>query len=189
MNIILIGFRCAGKTTVGQRLAEQIKAEFVDCDEYIEKKTHLTIREIFDLCGESYFRMLEGDAIKEVCRADGRVIATGGGAALRYKNIHNLKNNGLVFFLDVGPEEAAKRITADPKSLSRRPPLTTKDLRSEVREQVGLRRDYYLKAADFTVRTDQRSAEEVVIEIVARLKTKGITEEGGPPDDRDASLA
>ena len=186
MNIILIGFRCAGKTTVGQRLAEQIKAEFVDCDEYIEKKTHLTIREIFDLCGESYFRMLEGDAIKDVCRLDGRVIATGGGAALRYKNIHNLKNNGLVFFLDVGPDEAAKRITADPKSRSRRPALTTKDLKSEVREQVGLRRDYYLKAADFTVRTDQRNAEEVVIEIVGRLKERGLPDVG---DDRDASLA
>jgi shikimate kinase len=186
MNIILIGFRCAGKTTVGQRLAEQIKAEFVDCDDYIEKKTHLTIREIFDLCGESYFRMLEGDAIKEVCRADGRVIATGGGAALRYKNIHNLKQNGLVFFLDVGPEEATKRITADPKTRSRRPPLTPKDLKSEVREQVGLRRDYYLKAADFTVRTDQRSAEEVVVEIVGRLKKRGLAEGG---DDRDASLA
>jgi len=186
MNIILIGFRCAGKTTVGQRLAQQIRAEFVDCDEYIEGKTHLTIREIFDLCGESYFRMLEGDAIKDVCRLDGRVIATGGGAALRYKNIHNLKNNGVVFFLDVGPEEAAKRITADPKSRTRRPALTSKDLKSEVREQVGLRRDYYLKAADFTVRTDQRSAEEVVLEIVARLKTRGLADAG---DDRDASLA
>ena len=185
MNIILIGFRCAGKTTVGQRLAEQFRAEFVDCDEYIEKKTNLTIREIFDLCGESYFRMLEGDAIKEVCRSDGRVIATGGGAALRYKNIHNLKNNGVVFFLDVGPEEATKRIKADPKSRSRRPPLTSKDLKSEVREQVGLRRDYYVKAADFTVRTDQRNAEEVVLEIVDRLKAKGLN----PGDDKDASLA
>ena len=186
MNIILIGFRCAGKTTVGQRLAERIKAEFIDCDEYIEKKTNLTIREIFDLCGESYFRMLEGDAIKEVCRLDGRVIATGGGAALRYKNIHNLKSNGVVFFLDVGPEEATKRIEADPKSRSRRPALTQKDLGSEVREQVGLRRGYYLKSADFTVRTDQRNAEDVVVEIVARLKSRGLTDGS---DDRDASLA
>ena len=186
MNIILIGFRCAGKTTVGRRLARQLRKEFVDCDEFIEGRTHLTIREIFDLCGESYFRLLEGDAIKEVCRLDGRVIATGGGAILRYKNIHTLKSNGVVFFLDVGPEEAAKRIKADPKSRSRRPPLTNKDLKSEVHEQVGLRRDYYLKAADFTVRTDQRNAEEVVLEIVARLKTRGLADGG---DDRDASLA
>jgi shikimate kinase len=185
MNIILIGFRCAGKTTVGQRLARRLRADFVDCDEYIETKTHLTIREIFDLCGESYFRMLEGDAIKEVCKLDGRVIATGGGAALRYKNIHNLKSNGIVFFLDVGPDEAAKRIVQDPKSKSRRPALTSKDLKSEVQEQVGFRKKYYLNAADFTVRTDQRNAEEVVLEIVARLKERGVSD---PGDDRDASL-
>jgi len=186
MNIILIGFRCAGKTTVGNRLARRLKKDFVDCDEYIEGKTHLTIREIFELCGESYFRMLEGDAIKELCKLDGRVIATGGGAPLRYKNIHNLKSNGIVFFLDVGPEEAAKRIVRDPKTRSRRPPLTSKDLKSEVREQVQFRREYYLNAADFTVRTDRRGAEEVVLDIVGHLKVKGFQD---PGDDRDASLA
>ena len=100
MNIVLIGFRCAGKTSVGKELADRLGRPFIDCDEYIEKKTNLTIREIFDIAGESYFRMLEGDAIADLCKMDHRVIATGGGAVLKYKNIRNLKQNGFVIYLD-----------------------------------------------------------------------------------------
>src|SRR5262245_62566594 len=96
MNVVLIGFRCAGKSTVGRGLAQRLGREFVDCDEYIEGKTHLSIREIFDLAGESYFRTLEGQAIQDLARADGRVIATGGGAVLRRQNTKYLKRNGIL---------------------------------------------------------------------------------------------
>ena len=54
MNVVLIGFRCAGKSSVGRKLADRLRCPFVDCDEYIEAKTHLKIREIFDLAGESH---------------------------------------------------------------------------------------------------------------------------------------
>ena len=60
MNIVLIGFRCSGKSTIGEIIAKKLKRTFVDCDDYIEKKTHLSVREIFDIAGESYFRTLEG---------------------------------------------------------------------------------------------------------------------------------
>lgn len=185
---MLIGFRCAGKSTVGRLLSKRLKKEFVDCDEYIEKKMCLLIREIFDLWGESYFRLLEGQAIADLCKLDGRVIATGGGAALRYKNIHNLKRNGYVIYLEVAPAKACERITRDPQSRDRRPPLSTKELFEEVTEQLAFRRRYYLNAADLTVATDERSGEEVVAEILAHLKARGLMgpEEG---DDSEASLA
>ena len=174
------------KTTVGQRLAQRIRAEFVDCDEYIETKTHLTIGRSSTRAGSHISACSKGTRDQKRCAASTAGSSPPAAAPpLRYKNIHNLKNNGVVFPRR-GPDERREAITADPKSRSRRPPLTQKDLKSEVREQVGLRRDYYLKAADFTVRTDQRNAEEVVLEIVARLKTRGLASGG---DDRDASLA
>ena len=68
MNLILIGFRCAGKSSVGTALATRTKKEFVDCDDYIENRTHLAIREIFDIAGETHFRTLESDAIADLAR-------------------------------------------------------------------------------------------------------------------------
>ena len=96
MNIVLIGFRCSGKSTVGKSLAKRLRRPFTDSDEYIEAKTHLPIREIFDLAGESYFRTLEGQAIVDLSRLDGQIIATGGGAALKRQNMKSLRRNGLV---------------------------------------------------------------------------------------------
>jgi shikimate kinase len=172
MNIVLIGYRGAGKTTVGKLLAEKLKKEFIDCDEYIESTAHLSIREIFELCGESYFRVVESEAIATITKQNGRIISTGGGAVLRYKNIRNLKANGVVFLLDIDPDVAVQRITGDPTSSSRRPSLTEKDVQTEVKEQMEFRRPYYLRAADYAIDTTKKNAAQVVEEIVRRLEER-----------------
>lgn len=185
MNVILIGFRCAGKSSVGRALAQKLGREFVDCDEFIEKKTNLTIREIFDIAGESYFRMLEGDALADLGKLDGKVIATGGGAALKYKNIRNLKRNGVVLYLDASPHIVLDRIRKDPQTPERRPPLTDRDPSVEIREQMDFRRPYYVSAADFIVQTDSKSVTDSVKEILQFLKGRGFSE----VDDSDAAIA
>lgn len=183
MNIVLVGFRCAGKSTVGRTLAHRLRFDFADCDEYIERKTHLTIREIFDIAGESHFRSLESDALAELSAGDNRVIATGGGAVLRYKNIRHLKRNSMVFFLDVGPESVFERITNDPKTPTRRPRLTDKDPFTEIQEQVAFRKPYYLSAADVVIQTDGKSLDDVVKEILTHLKDRGLEDHPGDSDE------
>ncbi len=185
-NVVLVGFRCAGKSTVGRALAERLHREFVDCDEYIESKTHLSIREIFDIAGEAHFRKLEENAIAELTKLDGRVIATGGGAALRYRNIRNLKRRGVVFFLDVGADAAYERLKGDPSSLKRRPSLTDQDPLTEMKQQVEYRRPYYSDAADFVVKTDERPVKDVVGEIMKHLRERGFPDHG---EDRDMAHA
>ena len=178
MNVVLIGFRGSGKSTVGKALSERLRRDFIDCDEWIERRTGLTIKEIFEKHGESHFRTLESQAIGELSAMDGKVIATGGGAALKYQNMQVFKRNGgRIFFLEVGAETAFARIQGDETTRLRRPALTDKDPYTEVKEQIDLRRPYYLKGADVTVETDGRAIEDVVKEIM-----KHVQEEG--PDDR-----
>ena len=178
MNVVLIGFRGSGKSTVGKALSERLKREFIDCDVWIEKHTELTIKEIFEKHGETHFRTLESKAISELSAMDGKVIATGGGAALKYQNMQVFKRNGgKIFFLEVGPDTAFARIRGDETTRSRRPALTEKDPYSEVKEQIELRRPYYLKGADVTVLTDGKSIEDVVKEILQHVADAG-------PDDR-----
>lgn len=169
MNVVLIGYRCSGKSTVGRRLAERLSREFIDCDDYIEKKTELTIREIFELHGESHFRSLESRAIGELAKLDGKIIATGGGAVLKYKNMQALKRNGRVFWLDVRPDTACRRLLEDPKTGERRPSLTGKEPGVEIREQLEFRRPYYRKGAHVTVQTDGREIEAILADILRDL--------------------
>ncbi|HYE99476.1 MAG TPA: shikimate kinase [Planctomycetota bacterium] len=123
MNVILIGFRGSGKTTVGRALAERLKREFIDCDEYIERRTQLSIAEIFSRHGESHFRTLESEALAELSALDGKVIATGGGAVLKYQNMQVFKRNGCrIFFLEVRtalPRTQSRKLDADPTAVLR----------------------------------------------------------------------
>ena len=178
MNVVLIGFRGSGKSTIGKTLAERLGREFIDCDAWIENHTGLTIKEIFEKHGESHFRTLESQAIGELSAMDGKVIATGGGAALKYQNMQVFKRNGgKIFFLEVGPETAFARIQGDETTRARRPALTDKDPYTEVKDQIDLRRPYYLKGADVTVATDGRTIDEITQEILKHVQDAG-------PDDR-----
>lgn len=58
-RILLIGFRGAGKTTLGKALAEALNLAFIDVDEEIEKREGRTIKEMVEKEGWSYFRHLE----------------------------------------------------------------------------------------------------------------------------------
>ena len=169
MNVVLIGYRGSGKTTVGKILAQKLGLVFVDCDEVIESDAKKSIREIFEAEGEPRFRELEIEAIEAVSKRDGQVIATGGGCVLRRRNVRNLKAGGVVFFLDAPPEAAYERISMDPSSRARRPSLTGKDPLTEVREQMTFRRPYYLGAAEHVIDVSRRAPEELALEILGHL--------------------
>lgn len=191
MNIILIGFRCTGKSSVGRLLAERARRAFVDADEMLEKRTGKTIREIFALKGESFFRKIESELIGELSRLDGRVIATGGGVVLKRKNIQSLKRNGFIVLLDAHPDILFERVRRDPKSASQRPALTSLDLDAEIREQYEFRKPYYQSAADAVVVTSERPVGQVVDDVERVLKERGILDrrgEGGESAQQGAMI-
>ncbi len=185
MNVVLVGFRGAGKSSVGKTLADRLGREFIDCDAHIETRTGKTVREIFEKDGETRFRAIESEAIAELAKLDGKVIATGGGAALKYKNVQALKRNGTIVFLEVAADTAFGRLNADASTAARRPPLTDQDPYTEVRRQIEFRTPYYRSAADVTVGTDGKRVEDVVGEVLVHLRERGFEER----QDQDGALA
>ncbi len=99
MNVVITGFMCSGKTSVGKKLAEKLNFDFLDTDDLIENKVGMRITEIFEKYGEPYFRELETQIIKEVSEKDKLVISTGGGVVLREENVNNLRKNGVIINL------------------------------------------------------------------------------------------
>ena len=126
MNIVLIGYRGSGKTTLGRKLADKMWLKFVDTDVLISERAGKTIAEIFATQGEPAFRDLESAIIAEVAAGDGQLIALGGGAILRTQNLAALKQNGArIVYLHASTEILAQRIAGDPNTAATRPPLTS----------------------------------------------------------------
>ena len=99
-NIVLIGMPASGKTTVGKQIACLLNRELIDADAEIVKKEGRKISEIFAKEGEKYFRDVESQVIAELSLKNSCVISTGGGAILRAENVHELKKNGKLYFID-----------------------------------------------------------------------------------------
>ena len=99
-SIVLIGMPASGKSTVSGILSDLLKRESFDTDSIIEKNANKKISAIFSDEGEECFRNLESDAVRSVANVHTSVIATGGGAILREKNVDNLKLNGRLYFID-----------------------------------------------------------------------------------------
>ena len=100
-NIVLSGMPASGKSTVGQALSDLLGRPFFDSDAEIVKKAGKSIPDIFAEVGETGFRAIETEVIREIAAHNvGCIISTGGGAILRDDNIRALKRNGRIYFLD-----------------------------------------------------------------------------------------
>ncbi len=141
-NIVLIGMPGSGKSTIGKALSEKLDKDFIDTDDVITEK-YGVISEIFAEKGESYFRDIESEAVKEASKRSGMIIATGGGAILRKENVDALKQNGVVFFLNRPLEDI---IPTDDRPLS----SNIADLKKRFDERYNK----YESAGDFEIHVD-----------------------------------
>ena len=83
MNIILIGYRGSGKTTLGKQLAMRQWLTFVDVDSEVCKRfDNASIADIWAKHGEPEWRRVEVEVTEDLCKKDGQVIALGGGTLL-----------------------------------------------------------------------------------------------------------
>jgi shikimate kinase len=160
-NIILIGSRGTGKTTVGRVLAARLGWPFVDADDHIEAGAGRCVADIFAAEGEAGFRAREAAALAELCVRTGHVIATGGGAVLREANRRTLKAAGFVVWLTGAPDVLWERLRSDPATAARRPNLTAAGGAAEVKALVAAREPFYREVADFVSPTDALSPEGV----------------------------
>ncbi len=101
-KIFLIGMPTAGKTTLGVILAKHYNILFLDLDQIIEKKTRLTIKNIFDMYGENYFRKLEKKYLyQSIYKHTTFIMALGGGTPCYHKNIILMNTFGTTIFLNI----------------------------------------------------------------------------------------
>lgn len=145
-RVFLVGFMGSGKSTIGKYIANDMKWEFIDMDNYFEKKHNCTIKEYFAKYGEDQFRVAENEVVKELSTAENAVIATGGGAPCYYDNMDIMNSAGATIYINVEPEDLANRLS---KAKSKRPLLANKsdeELLDYIKSKLGEREEHYRKA-------------------------------------------
>ena len=169
MNIVLIGYRCSGKTAVGKTLAIELGREFLDTDAVIEENAGRSIETMISTKGWDRFRETENRLVEEVSRRNNLVIATGGGIVMDEENVKNLKQNGWVVWLKGKPEVLRERMAKEQGTGRYRPSLTGADPMEEIKEVLSVRKPFYERAGDLLVDTSSLSIGEAAALIIKNL--------------------
>ena len=164
MNIILIGFMGAGKTTVGKRVAKLLDFSFIDTDSEIEDDQGCSIDEIFKYGGEECFRDIESRLLKNFKNVKNSVIATGGGIVLRNENREIIKNMGKRVYLKVNKDVLLRRLSNDRS----RPLLRGKDPEIVLTEMLKERSLLY-EQAECIINVDKTPPKETANLIIQKL--------------------
>ncbi len=177
MNVILIGYRASGKSTVGLLLSERLQVSFVDTDQLIEETAGLSIKELVAFEGWESFREKETAAIASLRGVNACVVATGGGAILSVANRDLLKNSGALIYLKTPWPDIIDRLKRDTRESQSRPQLTSENLVAETIAVLNERIPLYESVADFTVDTRDKSVVRVTNDIYEYLLEAGIVSE------------
>lgn len=162
-HIILIGFMGTGKSTLGAEIARLSQLSFIDLDEEIERKEGVRIAEIFTAFGESYFRRVESELLRNLLTNHRKpiVLATGGGAVLREENRQLMRDHGFIVRTEAARDEIIRRLQHEQE----RRPLLMGDLEERI-DQLLRERLHAYNFVDLTIHTDQmgiRDAAEKVL--------------------------
>ena len=170
--VVLTGMMGTGKTSVGERLAAQLGAAFVDTDVLVERAAGRSVAAIFASDGEAAFRAAEKRAIREALTVPRAVVATGGGAIVDAENLAALRAAAPVICLTARPDVILARARAAGPT---RPLLQDADPAARIAALLAARAPAYAQA-DLTIDTSARALADVVADVVAFLRRRGASE-------------
>jgi shikimate kinase len=162
--IVLVGMMGVGKSTVGRRLAARLGLHFVDADEEIEKAAGMSVTEIFERYGESYFRDGERRVIARLVDGKPKVIATGGGAFINDETRALILDQSIAIWLDAPTRILAERVGRR----DTRPLLRNRNPREVLDELAAIRNPIYAQAP-IRIASDQAPHESAVNAILKAI--------------------
>ena len=164
-KLVLIGPMGAGKSTVGNEIANQLNLPFADTDTLIEADQGKSVSEIFIEDGEAHFRIVEESIVIDALIGQEGVLSLGGGAVMNSEIAKALKSSpAKKVFLDISLSAVVPRIGFDTPR-----PLLMVNPRQRWNELMEQRRPTYEALADLQIDVSNLSVAEVVSKIVGEL--------------------
>jgi shikimate kinase len=171
-RIFLVGFMGCGKSHTGKVLAAEMGYDFIDVDDILENTEGVSIAQIFENQGETYFRTLENKTLKQLGERSKTIIATGGGAPCFYDNMAWMNANGITIYLKAEPELLLSRLKNE---MEKRPLLRGRseaDLLAFIATKLAEREPFYSQANITIEQTDGGTS--VMKEVIAILKVRSL---------------
>ena len=150
-----------GKSTIGRLLAKKLRFKFIDVDRLIERQEKRSIKKIFDVDGEEYFRKIEEKVTLKILKNKSSIIALGGGAFINNEIRKEIIKNCCSIWLNLSLELLIKRY----KRNNKRPLLEGNNLESEVKKILQSRKKIYA-LANFKINCDNVNKKDVVQKIL-----------------------
>ena len=166
-HLVLVGLPGAGKSTIGGKVAAELDTRFVDLDGRIERRSGMPVAKIINEFGEARFRQIEGDAMREALAEEAGVISPGGGWAAQPGALEDARARSLIIYLKTLVVTAVDRLDA----LATRPLMVAQDPLERMRSLLQQREPFYSQA-DCIVKTDRRTVEDVVEEVLGLARQK-----------------
>ena len=167
-NIVyLLGFMGSGKSYLGKRLANRLKLELIDLDDYLETKAGKTIATIFEEDGEKYFRALENQCLKEVSLLDHKIVALGGGTPCFFDNMTIINHTGTSIYLKTSVATTVERLKNE---TNHRPLLKEKslnELKSFIQQKLKDRKQFY-EQAQYIVSTENENVLNDIVLLITQ---------------------
>lgn len=145
-HMALVGFMGCGKSTIGARLAAELRRPFVDTDRLVEELTGSSIPAIFSAYGEPVFREHEHQALVQALAQPPSVLATGGGVVMREGNWQLLAEHAVSIWLQVPFAEIRRRLAGTSGR-----PLLQGDPEFEQAHRLFVQREPLYRRADIHV--------------------------------------
>lgn len=170
MQIVLLGYMGSGKSTIGSLLAKELGIRFLDLDTYIEEGEKMSTSAIFSEKGELYFRKKEAKTLREILeRSEDFVLSIGGGTPCYANNMKAIEDmTANAFYLKVSIQELVQRLSIEKEER----PLIKNIPNEELPEFIGkhlFERSFYYLQSPHKIYCDQKTAEEIMLEIKAIL--------------------
>jgi shikimate kinase len=181
---VLIGLPGSGKSTIGRRLAKAMGCALIDTDAVIVERTGRSIAEIFTEDGESGFRRIEEQVVREALESHDGILSLGGGAVTT-PGVRDALVGQTVIYLEITAAEGIRRTGGS----TVRPLLAGPDRDEKYRKLMADRVPLYRRIATIRINTNRRNPGAVVRYIVGRLDNPDLLRRRRPPWRRPTTVA
>ena len=170
-KIVFLGYIGSGKSSIAKLISIKLDLINVDLDNYIEKKENKSIRNIFKISGELYFRKIENKYLKDLLNSDNnKIISLGGGTPCYSDNIELIiESKCIIFYLRANVDTLANRLFNE---RDKRPLISRikskKDLKTFISKHLFERNQFYLKS-NFIIDVDKKTENEITNECISLL--------------------
>ena len=159
-NLVFLGMMGSGKSSIGYLVSKKLNLGFMDIDSLIEEETEMSILDIFEEKGESYFRSLEEKITLKTLKNSNHVVSLGGGSFMNNKIRKEILTNHFSFWLSWDESVLIKRVKD-----SKKRPLAFKSTNDEIKQLIKKRSKIYSKA-QFKINCNKLTKTEIVKKIM-----------------------